>query len=97
MLNPVVLVDKEGGTSIHIEAGITDTGDLLISGQDLGEAPRQSFGDSDYEYWLRIPSATKDRVLLALLEKCYADDPQVVSRLQAYLQSKGIETTFYCH
>lgn len=94
MIKKVTLVDVKGPTSIHIEAEITDSGDLLLSGQDLGKAPRKFFGDSDYEYWLRISASNKDQVLLALIEKLYSGNPSLISQLREYLQSKGIPSEF---
>jgi hypothetical protein len=97
MTDKLTLLDIEGPTSVHIEAEITDGGDLLLSGQDVGEAPRAFHGDSDYEYWLRIGAADKDRVLLALLEKLYSGNPSLISQLREYLESKGIPTEFSCY
>ena len=61
MMDKVSLVRIEGPTSVYIDAEITDEGDLLFSGQDVGEAPSEMFGDSDYEYWLMIPALHKDQ------------------------------------
>jgi len=94
MIKKVSLVDLVGPTSIHIEAEITDQGDLLLSGQDLGDAPKEIFGDSDYEYWLRIKAADKDLLLLALIEKIYAGNNSVISELREYLKTKKIPSEF---
>jgi hypothetical protein len=94
MINKVNLVQIEGTTSIYIDAEITDKGDLLISGQDLGHATDHSFGGSEYEYWLRITEPNKDRVLLALIEKLYLGDSSLVSELKNYLDSKEIPCEF---
>ena len=77
MTKPIKLVSCGGSTSIHIDVRITEEGDLLFSGQDIGEVPEQIFGDSDYEYWLTVPASEKDRLLLALIEKHYAGDALV--------------------
>jgi len=42
-----LLVRIEGPTSICIEASIDVGGDLVVSGQDVGEAPLEYTGDSD--------------------------------------------------
>jgi len=94
MIKKVRLVDLAGPTSIHIEAEITDQGDLLISGQDLGDAPKEIFGDSDYEYWLRIKAADKDQLLLALIEEIYSGNTRLISELQEYLNAKKIPSEF---
>lgn len=91
----IVLVDQPGVTSVHISAAILAHGDLELAGQDVGKAPSETFGDSDYEYWLTVPAAQKDRLLLALLEALYQGDPRVVSKLKAMLEAKNIPCEFF--
>jgi len=90
----VQLVEEHGKTSIFIDAYIDNDGDLVISGQDLGEFPEKYWGDSDYEYWLTISSKDKDRVLLALLESQYKGDFKVISNFKAKLDEKEIPYEF---
>lgn len=94
MKNEITLVNIKGPTQIHIDVEITEEGDLLFSGQDLGEAPRKYFGDSDYEYWLRISARDKDQLLVALIETLYSGDSLVISKLRDFLKSKGIDYKF---
>ena len=94
-MNEVIkLVSQGGPTSIYIDVRINENGDLLFSGQDLGEAPEEVFGDSDYEYWLTIPAVEKDRMLLALIEKHYGGDSSVISTLKDLMESKKIPCEF---
>lgn len=86
----VKLVELQGPTSVYIDAGINDDGDLVFSGQDIGEAPETYVGDSDYEYWLTIPAKEKDRFLLSLLEKQFLNDASVISTVREMLDSNGI-------
>jgi len=97
MNDPIKLVSQGGSTSIHIDMRIDENGDLLFSGQDIGNAPEEIFGDSDYEYWLTVPASEKDRLLLALLEKHYAGDASVVSTLREFMESKNIPYNFYSY
>ena len=94
MSEPVNLVNTTGSTSIHIDVCVDENGDLQFSGQDIGQAPREIFGDSDYEYWLTVPAAEKDRLLLALLEGHYAGDPLVISALRKIMESKNVPHNF---
>lgn len=89
------LVERRGPTSVYIDAEITKTGDVLISGQDVGEAPKQAFGSSDYEYFLTIPAAEKDRLILELLSALYTDDDRAVSKLKERLDAAGITAHFH--
>ena len=97
MSGNVSLVEQKGPTSIYISVEITDDGDLLFSGQDLGEAPQKAFGDSDYEYWLTIKATDKDQVLLALIEKHYSGNTTLISELMEYLKSKEIAYEFHTY
>ena len=97
MNEPIELVNQGGSTSIHIDVCLKENGDLLFSGQDIGEAPEKIFGDLDYEYWLTIPAAEKDRVLLALIEKHYAGDASVISTLREFMESKQISCEFFSY
>ena len=97
-MSKTVELSKQGGeTSVHIDARIEEAGDLLLSGQDIGETPQQIFGKDDYEYWLRVPAAAKDRVLLALIEKIYRGNPSVISELRELLESKEIPCEFFSY
>ena len=91
------LYESRGKTSIYIDAEIKGTGDLQLSGQDVGEAPRKFFGDSDYEYWLTVSKEHKDDVLLLLLEKLYGGNSSAVSKFRGLLESRGIPCEFHSY
>ena len=95
MTEVIKLVRQGGPTSIYIDARIDDEGKLLLSGQDIGEAPEEIFGKDDYEYFLSIPAAEKDRVLLALIDKIYSGNASVISEFRGFLESKDIPCTFH--
>jgi len=63
----VSLVASRGETSVFIDAEIDEQENLVISGQDIGKAPKEWFGHDDYEYWLVVAASEKDRVLSLLL------------------------------
>jgi len=97
MNEPVKLVRQGGSTSIYIDVCIDENGDLLFSGQDIGSAPEEIFGDLDYEYWLTVPAIEKDKLLLALIEKHYGGDASVVSTLREFMESREIPCSFFSH
>jgi hypothetical protein len=63
----VKLVARLGETSVFVDAEINEEGNLVLSGQDIGKAPKDWFGDSDYEYWLVAAASDKNHVLSILL------------------------------
>ncbi len=66
----ITLYEDIGEASRFVSAEINDSGDLLISGQDVGKNIQELLGDSDYEYWVRVLSEHKKRVLEVLIEYC---------------------------
>ncbi|WP_242352099.1 MULTISPECIES: hypothetical protein [unclassified Anaeromyxobacter] len=89
------LVRVQGPTAIHVDAAIDDKGDLVLSGQDVGQGPKELLGSSDLEYFLTVRREHKDALVLALLEQLYRDDGCAVSRLRDLLAGKGIPGEFF--
>lgn len=97
-MNDVIeLVSLQGATSVNIDVCIDEKGDLLFSGQDIGDASEEFFGDSDYEYWLTVPASQKDQLLLSLIEEHYAGDPSVISTLRNIMDTKKIPCRFHSY
>jgi hypothetical protein len=90
----VKLVEYSGSTSVFIDAEIDEEGKFVLSGQDIGELPKERFGDSDYEYWVVVPQDQKDRLLPTLMEKLYSGNSKVVSEFMELMKLKGISYEF---
>jgi hypothetical protein len=90
MTDKIRLYEQRGDTISWADAGFSEAGEVLIEGYDLGKAPREAFDAEDIETTLTIPAAEKDRLLLALLARQFADDPMCISHLRELLQSEGI-------
>jgi len=80
-LKRVTLFEQEGETSIYIDAEIGDEGDIKINGQDIGKAPREFWGDSDYEYSVFVSGKYTDAVREALLDKLKDEYPEEYAEL----------------
>jgi hypothetical protein len=90
----VRLYEHRDSTSVFIEAEIDSNGQLLISGQDIGDAPKEHCEDSDYEYWIVVPSEQKDCLLLILLQELYSGNSKIISDFLSLLKSRGIGHIF---
>jgi len=86
----VQLFEERGTTSRFIHARIEDKGNLLVEGQDVGEAPQKWFDDEDYEFWVTVRAEDKDRVILALIEKSFGGRFSAVDEFRDFLKEKGI-------
>ena len=65
----VRLLEERGETSRFVDAEIEAGGDLVVSAQDVGKAPLEWWGDSDYEFWVTVASKDQGRLLQALRQR----------------------------
>jgi hypothetical protein len=65
----IKLFEERGETSRFVDAEINKNGELVVSGQDVGKAPLEWWGDSDYEFWVIVASKDKQKVLHALVRR----------------------------
>lgn len=77
--------ETRGETSVIIDLEIKDTGEVLMSGQDLGKAPEEFWGDSDYEYWLYVSQEHKDLLLFSLMKKVFGGRSDAFSKFREML------------
>ncbi len=81
-------------TARYVTAEIHADGSLALYCQDIGQMPLEFWGDSDYEFWVTVPAAHKDALLLALIEKVYQGDSQAVDHIRDLLKAHDIEHHF---
>lgn len=90
----VRLYEDRGETSRFIDAEIKDDGNLVVSGYDVGKSPQRWFGHDDYEFWVILEAGQKDRLLLALIEKCFGQRPSAVDEFREFVRSEEIPVTW---
>ena len=100
----ITLCEQKGtNVSIYIEASL-HKGELTISGQDIGKAAEDFWGDRDYEYWLTLPPAAtkeffklicanKKKNPLGVLKKKF-HGTEAFSDIRSFCASHGIEARF---
>jgi hypothetical protein len=96
-MKKITIYDRRYGKNEHqiLEVKITDEGDLLFEGQDLGDSVVDYWGDFDYEYWLKVKSEYIPSIVLYLIKKCF--DKGIFkndSEFRAWLKEKGIPSSF---
>lgn len=79
------LYESRNETSVFIDIEIKETGEVLMSGQDVGKAPEEFWGDSDYEYWLYVGQEGKDLLLLSLIKKMFGGRSDAFSKFREFL------------
>ncbi len=88
------LYESRGETSVFIDVEIKDTGEVLVSGQDIGKPVEEYWGDSDYEYWLYVDQEQKDLLLLSLIKKIFGGSSKAFSEFREFLIENKIPYQF---
>ena len=95
---------KGSYVSIYVDASLHE-GELTISGQDIGQAADDFWGDNDYEYWLTLPPESAEKFfklicanspgedLLDVLQKRF-HGTGAFSGIRSFCASHGIEARF---
>ena len=81
---------KADKIAVHLLARIDDAGELILEGYDSGRFVEEHWGDSDYEYWLKIAEKYKDTLLLWLIKERFSSE----SEFRRWLEEKRIPHTF---
>jgi len=88
------LFEKQGETSIFIDIEIDKKGNLILSGQDLGKAPEEYWGDSEYEYMMLVKRDQMNILLLSLIKEKFGGNAQAFSNFREYLIKESIPYEF---
>ena len=87
---------KRSRVSIHVTERLLDDGGLIISGQDLGEAVEEFWGDRDYEYWLTIPPEDTRKLFKLLRAGDQKSDPLDVLKNKFHGESAFRSIRAFC-
>jgi len=91
-MREIKLFDRQTDTDHQVlTARITDAGDLILEGQDLGPIAKEFWGDDEYEYSRTVTAAHVPAVLLHLISERFQSDTD----FKAWLDAKGIASTFF--
>ena len=63
--------EEKGNEATHIEANFDDSGNLVISGADIGPSVETYWGDIDYEYFLSVYKKDMEKLFLLLLKESF--------------------------
>ena len=81
---------QDGEHFRSIMVTLEPNGTLMVDAQDMGPLVQQVFGDSDYEFWVRVPPEAAGRLAFALLKKMYGGRDRAVDEFRDFCISEGI-------
>lgn len=94
MPNKIEICDEKGNPRVYIYVHILPNGDLQMAGHDIGELCERMFGREEHEYWVTVPAAEKDNLLLSLIADLYRDNVKADVEFQELLKTKEIPFKF---
>ena len=63
--------EEKGNEATQIEANFDNSGNLVISGADIGPSVEAYWGDIDYEYFLSVYKKDMEKLFLLLLKESF--------------------------
>jgi hypothetical protein len=96
MTDKITIYDREiAGTRTVLEVYRDDDGDLVVAGQDLGEAPLRWLGTDEYEYWITVPSSHALQVSIDRLRDLARTSNGSTTPITEWLDKQGIPHEFF--
>lgn len=81
---------KDEKNSRTLKVSISENGELVLAGYDVGDVVRELWGHDDYEYQVTVPAEYKDYALLLLIKERF----ETSSAFTEWLQKNDIPQTF---
>ena len=81
---------QEGDNFRSVCVTLEVDGTLMLDAQDMGPLVKEIWGDSDYEFWCRVPPEAAGKLAFVLLKKLYAGREQAVDELRAFCAAEGV-------
>jgi hypothetical protein len=85
---------QEGENFRSIIVRMTREGGLEVEAQDMGKLVEEMWGDSDYEFWVKIPAEALPRLAMALVKQLYGGKASAVDDLRALCEAEGVPHSF---
>jgi hypothetical protein len=82
--------ERSAGEYSFLGARLLENGDLILEGQDIGDAPERFFGEREYEYQHTVDARDVPAVLLWLIKERFTSDID----FRTWLQEHGIPSRF---
>jgi hypothetical protein len=90
----IEIARQEGRQFRRVDLILNDDGAVALEGQDMGPAVETVWGDTDYEYWVRVAPPSLPKLTIELLREKFAGRLDAVSAFRDWCQAHGVEHEF---
>ena len=90
----IEIARQEGKQFRRVDLMLKDDGAVVLEGQDMGPAVETVWGDTDYEYWVRVAPSSLPKLAFELLREKFAGRLDAVAAFRDWCQVHGVEHEF---
>ena len=95
MASHVVEIARQEGTEFRsVRLSLEDDGTIKMDAQDMGPTVTQFWGDSDYEFWVRVPPASLPKLAFELLREKFTGQLGAVDAFRDWCRTHGVQHEF---
>jgi hypothetical protein len=95
MADQVIEIARREGTEFRrVDLMLKDDGSIVLEGQDMGPAVEQVWGDTDYEYWVRVAPPALPKLAFELLAEKFAGQLDAVQAFRDWCRTRAVEHEF---
>jgi len=87
----IELYRQEGAEFRSVRLSVGPDGSVRVDAQDMGQFVEQTWGDSDYEFWVDVPSTAIPKLVFALLRDRYAGRSGAVDEFRRFCEKEGVD------
>jgi hypothetical protein len=95
MASHAIEIARQEGTEFRsVRLTLEDDGAIKMDAQDIGPTVTEFWGDSDYEFWVRVPPASLPKLAFELLREKFAGQLGAIDALRTWCEAHGIAHEF---
>jgi hypothetical protein len=95
MTSQTIEIARQDGTEFRsVYLSLEDDGTIKMDAQDMGPTVTQFWGDSDYEFWVRVPPASLPKLAFELLREKFAGQLGAVDAFGDWCTQHGVQHEF---
>jgi hypothetical protein len=92
--NMVEIARREGTEFRRVDLRLADDGAISLEAQDMGPIVEQVWGDTDYEFWVRVAPPSLRKLAFELLREKFAGRLDAVTAFRDWCRAHGVEHEF---
>jgi hypothetical protein len=95
MASQEIEIARQEGTEFRaVRLALEDDGGIKIDAQDIGPTVTEIWGDDDYEFWVRVPSASVSKLAFELLREKFTGQLGAVGAFRNWCKTHGVQHEF---